>query len=64
MDEFDFANMINDAFGLPPNDTTSSEEKVGQERLGSGNVGQSFGATLLLGTVIFTFIILVVLLAI
>jgi len=64
MDDVDFGNIIMEALGLPPNENSSSEEKVGEARLGSGSIGKSFGATLLLGTLIFVIIVLIVILVI
>ena len=64
MDDLSLGNEINEAFGIPPNDQSAAEEKVGESRLGSGSIGQSFGATLLVGTLVFTILILCIVLAI
>lgn len=39
MDDVDFFDVINEALGLPPNESSAAEEKVGEDRLGSGSVG-------------------------
>ena len=39
MDDLSLGNEINDAFGIPPNDQSAAEEKVGESRLGSGSIG-------------------------
>ena len=63
MDDFDI-NVINEALGLPPKEDSAADEKVGEERLGTGSVNQSFGATLILGSILFLLLILVILLVI
>ena len=60
MDDLDVGNQVNEMIGLPPNENSSTDEAVGEERLGSGSITQSFGATLLLCTMIFVAIVLVI----
>ena len=60
MDDLDIGNQVNGMLGLPPNEKSSTDEEVGEERLGSGSITQSFGATLLLCTIIFVVIVLVI----
>lgn len=60
MDDLDIGNQVNELLGLPPNEKSSTDEEVGEERLGSGSITQSFGATLLLCTIIFVVIVLVI----
>ena len=57
MDDLDIGNQVNEILGLPPNEDSMTEEKVGEERLGSGSIFDSFGATLLLCTIIFLVIV-------
>ena len=59
MDDFDIG-VINQALGLPPKEETAAEEKVGDDRLGSGDIKKSFGATLILGSILFAVLILVI----
>lgn len=59
MDDFDFGKQVMTAFGMDPKQESATEEKLGKERLGgSSNVFTSFGATLLLGSLVFLIIIL------
>ena len=61
MDDFDFGDQVMIAFGMDPKHESATEEKLGKERLGgSSNMFSSFGATLLLGSLIFLIIVLVV----
>ena len=64
MDDLDIGNEINDVLGLPPNEDSATDEKVSEDRLGSGSITQSFGATLLLGTFVFVLIVLTIILVI
>ena len=57
MDDLDIGNQVNEILGLPLNEDSMTEEKVGEERLGSGSIFDSFGATLLLCTIIFLVIV-------
>ena len=63
-DDLEIGNDINNFFGLPPNESSSTEELVGDARLGSSSVALNLGATLLIGTIIFVVIILIITLAI
>mmetsp|Transcript_20732 Transcript_20732/g.25371 ORF Transcript_20732/g.25371 Transcript_20732/m.25371 type:complete len:301 (-) Transcript_20732:1007-1909(-) len=59
MDDFDIGNDLMKVMGLPPNEASATEEKVGEERLGgSSNALSSLGATLLLGSLVFVLIII------
>ena len=64
MDDLDIGNEINEVLGLPPNEDSAADEEVGEERLGSSSITESFGATLLLGTFVFVLIVLTIVLAI
>ena len=50
--------------GMPANEASSTDEKVGEERLGSSSLFESFGATLLLGTIVFILILVVIVIVI
>ena len=60
MDDFDFANTINETIGLPINENDSTTETVDEERLGSASISESFGATLILFSIVFVILILLV----
>mmetsp|Transcript_473 Transcript_473/g.755 ORF Transcript_473/g.755 Transcript_473/m.755 type:complete len:154 (-) Transcript_473:1104-1565(-) len=64
MDDLDIGNYIMGALGLPPKESSATDEQVGEERLGSSNALASFGPTLLLGSLFFAFIIAVIMLII
>mmetsp|Transcript_28884 Transcript_28884/g.38508 ORF Transcript_28884/g.38508 Transcript_28884/m.38508 type:complete len:256 (+) Transcript_28884:67-834(+) len=64
MDDLDVGDKVNEIFGLPPNEDSAAEEKVAEERLGSGSVAQNFGVTLLLGTIIFALLLVIILVVI
>ena len=49
---------------MPAKEASSTDEKVGEERLGSSSLFESFGATLLLGTIVFILILVVVVIVI
>ena len=38
MDDLNFGYTVMDWIGLPPSESSSTEEKVGEERLGSANL--------------------------
>ena len=64
MDDLDIGHEIADAFGLEVDDTNSAEECLGEERLGSSSLMSNFGATLLLGSLVFSIIVLAIVIAI
>ena len=64
MDDIDIGTAVMDTLGLPADKTSSTEEKVGEERLGSESPLSSFGATLLLSSIVFGIILLIVIIVI
>ena len=64
MDDLDLGNEINEILGLPPNKDSAAEEEIGEERLGSSSITASFGATLILGTLVFVLLVLTIALVI
>ena len=62
MEGLEVGNTIGSSIGIPQETSSGSEQKVGEERLGSGNVSASLGVTLVLGSMVFVAIVLVVLL--
>lgn len=62
MEGLEIGNTVGNSLGIPSETSSGTEEKVGEERLGSGNVSASLGVTLVLGSMAFVAIILVVLL--
>ena len=64
MDDLEIGNEIADAFGLEIDDTNAAEEELGEERLGSTSFMSNCGATFLLGSLVFTLIILATVVAI
>ena len=59
MDDLDIGAEIAGVLGIDINDKNPVDEKVGEERLGSGSPFSNFGATLMLGSILFTFFILI-----
>ena len=60
MDDLDFGNDIVEFLGLPPNDSSSAEQKIGEERLGSPNPFGSLGVTVILISIIFILIVIAI----
>ena len=60
LDDFGFGETIMTTIGLEPSNDSPTDEKLGEERLGSTNPFASQGLTMLLGSFIFLLIILVV----
>ena len=60
MDDLDVGNSAMSFMGMEPSEAKGSDEKVGEERLGSSSPLQSFGATLLLGSILFVIIMLII----
>ena len=51
MDDLDIGTEVMIAMGVKDEHTSSTEEKVGEERLGSSNALSTFGPTLILGSI-------------
>lgn len=64
MDDLDVGNEIAGVLGIEIDNTNAVDEEVGEERLGSGSPFSNFGATLLLGSILFTVVILLLVIAI
>jgi len=64
MDDLDVGSIVMETIGMAPNEATSTDEKVGDERLGSSGLFESFGATLLLASCLFVLALLIVILVI
>jgi len=64
MDDLDFGGTVMEAIGMPANEASSTEEIVGEDRLGSSSPLESFGATLLLGSLLFILILFLLILVI
>ena len=60
MDDIDIGKQINEVLGIPPSEESSTDEKVGEERLGSSNILESFGATLIACSIVFAAIVLLI----
>ena len=61
MDDVDFMATITSVFGIETAEKSSpTDEKLGEERLGSTDPLESFGPTLLIGSIIFGAIIIFV----
>ena len=60
MEGLEIGNTVGSSLGIPKETSSGTEEKVGEERLGSGNIGASLGVSLILGSIAFAFIIIVV----
>ena len=60
MDDLDWGGIMMGWVGLEANDASATEEKVGEDRLGSPNLFQSFGPTLLMGSIAFGFLLILV----
>ena len=63
MDDLDIGSEVMAALGVSQEETTSTEEKVGEERLGSPNAASTFGPTLLLGSIALIVLVLILILA-
>lgn len=61
MDDLDIGGIIMEWIGFETEEKSSTEEKIGEERLGSSNMLDSFGATLIIGSLIFFVVIVLVL---
>ena len=64
MDDLDIGGKVMETIGLEPNEVKSTDEMVGEDRLGPKSPVQSFGATLLIATMFslsLLFLILIVL---
>jgi len=64
MDDLPLGDKVNEYLGLPQSESSAAEEKVAEERLGSGSIAQNFGATLLLGSVIFALLLVTIIIVI
>jgi len=60
MDDLTITEDVTESIGIPTEKKSATEEKVGEERLGSGSVLSSFGPTLILVSVFCLFLIIVV----
>ena len=60
MDDIDFAGEAMDFMGIETEEDSSTDEKVGQERLGSSSPLTNFGPTLVLATIAFFLLVLVI----
>lgn len=61
MDDLDLSSKINSFFGIEK-EAGAEEQKVGEDRLGSTSIFASFGATMLIGSIVFAGIIVVIVL--
>ena len=64
LDGFDIGSEINSAFGMDEKTESSSEEKIGDERLGSGSIAQNFGLTLIFASMIFALLLIIIVVAV
>ena len=64
LDGLDFGSEINGAFGMGEQRDSSTEEKVGAERLGSGSIAQNFGFTLICASMIFALLLIIIVVAV
>ena len=60
MDDIDFAGEAMDFMGIEAEEDSSTDEKVGEERLGSSSPLTSFGPTLVLATITFILLVMVI----
>lgn len=60
LDDLDISNKSMEYLGFETEEGSSSEEKLGEERLGPTNSVTSMGSTFLLGSVVLTFIVLII----
>ena len=63
MDDISLGDTLMSAIGLEPSDDSATDEKLGEQRLGSTNFFASQGPTLLFMTMIFLLIIVSVIVA-
>ena len=64
LDDIDLASSINDIFGIEKEARSATEEKVGEDRLGSSSISQNLGLTLLLLSILVVFIALCLLIGV
>ena len=62
MDDIDIGGTVLQNFGIDYSKSSPTEEKVGEERLGSSDPLAFFGPTMLLGTILFIFLIVTIVL--
>lgn len=62
MDDIDFGGTVLQTFGIDYSKSSATEEKVGEDRLGSSDPLAFFGPTMLIGTALFIILILTVVL--
>jgi len=60
MDDLTITEDVTESIGIPTEKKSATEEKVGEERLGSGSVLSSFGPTLILVSVFCLFLVIVI----
>ena len=60
MDGINVGQEIMTTLGIPSEPESATEEKVGEERLGDSNLLASFGATLILFSILFGLLLLIV----
>ena len=63
MDDIDIGGTVLQNFGIDYSKSSPTEEKVGEERLGSSDPLAFFGPTMLLGTILFIFLIVTIVLS-